>query len=110
MPNTYPDVPTKSGIKSQWESDITPAEDGTIRGQDLNAASLYKIKLTHTAISSAQVTTLQTFFTNNRNVVITTRTLKDGFTYNCILDQEPVVKDRSTSHKDVNQSLEGTRN
>ena len=110
MPNTYPDVDATSTIKAFRENEVTISESGVIRGQDLNADDLYRITITHLAISSSDVTTLRTFFDNNRNVAITTRTLKDGHNYNCVLSEEPNIKDRGADHKDVTQSLEGTRN
>ena len=106
----YPDIDVTSSIKAIRENDLTTSESGVIRGQDLNASSLYEITLSHVTISVGNVGTLQTFFDTNRNTIITTRTLRDGNTYDCKLVKEPEIKDRNPTHKDVVQRLTGTRN
>ena len=108
---TYPDVPTKTRqIKpvNKLKTDIS--HGGTLRAQDLSATTQYEITLDHPLLTAAQVTTLEDFFTANKNTVITTLALSDGNTYDCLHVHEPEVQNEKGYFARCTQRLIGTRN
>jgi len=108
---TYPDVPTRTRrIKRDNQPKPEVSEGGIIRAQDLSAQAVYDIELEHPYITASQVSTLQTFYSNNKNATITTRQLADGNTYDCEHIYEPEVEDHNATYKTVRQKLIGTRN
>lgn len=107
---TYPAIEAKSRIKRVNELDTDISDGGVLRAQDLSATAQYRITLDHPLIKVTDVGTLQTFYTTNKNTVITTQVLADGNTYDCLLIHEPEVSDYSASHKNVKQVLIGSRN
>jgi len=107
----YPTLSAQSStIQALTRNEIQASDGGTIRGQDLNADNYYRIVITHEPILPADVTTLQDYFDANRNTVITTTTLSDQNTYECLLVTEPVIDDISKTHKKAVWTLEGVRN
>lgn len=108
---TYPDIEASTIVTSLTEIELEQSESGIVRGQDLNAiTNLYEIVIKHIAIDETDTQTLKTFFVDNRDTIITTRTVRDRETYDCLLDQEPIVEDHAKDFKNVTWNLVGTRN
>jgi len=107
----YPTLSAQSStIQELNRNELQASDGGSLRGQNLNADQYYRVVITHEAILPAEITTLKDYFTANRNTVITTTTLSDQNTYDCLLVTEPVIDDITKTHFKVTWTLEGTRN
>ena len=107
---TYPAIDARTKIKPRQTLKIDISEGGDLRGQDFSAADQFDIEIEHPWIDASDVTTLQSFFTNNKNLTITTQTLADGNTYDCLMMKGPEVAEHNGVYRTVKQRLHGTRN
>ena len=107
---TYPSIDAQTKVTPKQTLKIDISEGGDLRAQDLTAADMYDIDIEHPWIDAADVTTLQSFFATNKNLTITTQTLADGNTYDCLMVKGPVVLEHNGIFRTVKQKLVGTRN
>lgn len=85
---SYPTTPAfKSTVKPISRTRFRTTESGKARGNNLAGETLYRITVEHPFITSAQVTTLQTFYSTNKDSD-NTITANDGRTYDVNFEQD----------------------
>lgn len=79
---TYPDLPTSRGSDPEplTKLEIDRAEDGTARARSYRAADKVKINVEHPYLTSAEKSTLDDFYTDNRLLAFDYESPSDGVT------------------------------
>lgn len=78
---TYPTtIGKKTTVRALNDRKTDISEAGTVRIVDLSAAQVYEIRVEHPLITSAQLSTLRTFWTTNKNAA-NTIAAGDGYSY-----------------------------
>jgi hypothetical protein len=87
---TYPDLMTayQSDPEPINSISIDRAEDGTARGRAYGDDKV-KIKVVHPRLTSANKSTLVTFYGTNRLLEFTFASKTDGVSYTCIFSKAP---------------------
>lgn len=89
---TYPITPVMvmgSTVTPRMNAVVNTAVDGTLRVSSLHAVESYDIAIKHDLVTSAEVTTMETFYATNKlaQVDVTFR----GIVYNCRYVKKPVT-------------------
>lgn len=84
----YPTSPAfKSTVKPASKLRLNVTESGKVRASSLAEEDVYRIEVIHPLITSAEVNTLQSFYTTNR-YSDNTITASDGDAYDCWFESD----------------------
>jgi hypothetical protein len=103
----YPSIGLNADIEPITQRIVDISDAGTIRSADLNNTTVYRIKITHPIITSAEKSTLLTFYTTNKNNS-NTITL-DGDAYTTQFESDYEVSNISATWFSARVSLVGTK-
>lgn len=77
---TYPSIAKKTRVRALNDRKTDVSDAGDVRIVDLSAAQVYEVTIEHPFVSSADLATLRTFWTTNKNAS-NTIAAGDGYSY-----------------------------
>lgn len=104
----YPSIGKRTKVRALNDRKTDVSEAGTVRIVDLSAAQVYQIAVEHPLINSTDLATLRTFWTTNKNLVVTI-SAGDGYSYDAYFVNEPEVEVVNSVRSNVRVTLVGNR-
>lgn len=104
----YPSLGRRTRVRALNNRKTDISESGTVRIVDLSAAQVYQINVEHPLIDSTDRATLRSFWTTNKNLVVTI-TAGDGYSYDAYFVNEPEVEVINSVRSNVSVVLVGNR-
>lgn len=102
---SYPSVGLQYDMRPVTTRRTSISVSGTIRTVDLSQTTVYRISVTHPIIDSTDLSTLQTFYSTNKNN--TNAITLGGVTYDTHFESDYQVEAVSASYYNVSVSLIG---
>jgi hypothetical protein len=104
----YPSIGKRTKVRALNDRKTDISEAGTVRIVDLSAAQVYQIAVEHPLLNSTDLATLRTFWTTNKNLVVTI-SAGDGYSYDAYFVNEPEVEVVNSVRSNVRVTLVGNR-